>query len=485
MTLARRPFLPWAVWGVAVIAYAVAVANRSSLSALGPAAQEHFGIDATTLSMFAVIQLVVYAGLQIPVGVLLDRFGSTVLILAGGVLMMAGQLVMATVSEVWFAILARVLVGAGDACTFISVIRMLPEWFSVRQIPTLSQLTGLIGQLGQLASVTPLALLVGVAGWTGGFLGVVAVGFIVVVLGVVVLRDSPGQGTIIERITGRLGRRSREATSLGVVDTTGILTAVAPPPTNLMPAVHEGRGSRAAGAGFWRSAVRLFGLPGALYSFWGSTRRLLSIPGVRLAFWVHFTSPFANTVFLLLWGTPFLIGGIGMDAAAARSLLSLTVISGMAAGFLLGPLTSRYLENRVSFNIVITLAVVVVWLAVLLWPGVPPLWLLITLVIVMPFGGPASMIAFDVSRSHTPRSFAGFGTGLVNTGGFIAALLVILLIGLALDLQGAGSPELYTLDAFRWAFAVQIPFWAVGLTMILVERRRTWRWMEEHGRSLR
>lgn len=465
---ARRPILPWLVWGAAALAYAVAVVNRSSLSALGPAAQEHFGIDATTLAMFAVIQLVVYAALQIPVGVLLDRFGSTVMILSGGVLMIAGQLVMATVSEVWFAIFARILVGAGDACTFISVIRMLPEWFSVRQIPTLSQFTGLIGQAGQLVSVTPLALLVGIAGWTGGFLGVVALGLLVTLLGAVVLRDRPGVGTLLERVFGRAGGATRHARSLGQADTTGTLTALAPPPTSLLPAAPTRRPRRVPGAGFWQSA-----------------KRLLAIPGVRLAFWVHFTSPFAATVFILLWGTPFLIGGVGLDPGAARSLLSLTILSSMAAGLLLGPLTSRFLEKRVLFNIVITLAVAAVWIAVLVWPVSPPVWLLVVLVIVMPVGGPASLISFEVARSHTPRSFAGFGTGLVNTGGFISALLVILLIGLVLDLQGAGSPELYTLGAFRWAFAVQIPFWALGLTMILVERRRTLRWMDEHGRSLR
>ena len=107
-----RPLLPWVVWGVAALAYAVAIINRSSLAALGPATQEHFGIDATTLSMFAMIQLVVYAGLQIPVGTLLDRFGSTTMILTGGLLMVAGQVIMATVADVRPAILARVLVGA-------------------------------------------------------------------------------------------------------------------------------------------------------------------------------------------------------------------------------------------------------------------------------------------------------------------------------------------------------------------------------------
>src|SRR5690606_6183094 len=129
--------------------YAVAIMNRSSLSALGPVAQNHFGIDATTLSAFAVIQLIIYASMQIPVGLLVDRFGPSTLVLSGGVLMLLGQLAMATVHEVTLAILARVLVGIGDACTFISVIRMLPDWFSVRHLSTMGQITGLIGQFGQ------------------------------------------------------------------------------------------------------------------------------------------------------------------------------------------------------------------------------------------------------------------------------------------------------------------------------------------------
>ncbi|MFC6236181.1 nitrate/nitrite transporter, partial [Leucobacter soli] len=230
----RRLVLPWAVWGVALSAYIVAVINRSSLAALGPATQEHFGIDATTLSMFTVIQLIVYAALQIPIGVLLDRFGSTMMILAGGALMLSGQVVMATVHDVRLAILARVLVGAGDACTFISVMRLLPEWFSLRQLPIVSQLTGLAGQAGQLVSVIPLALAVGALGWATGFFGIAAVGLLVVILGALVLRDRPGVGTAIERLLGRDGRTTREGRSFAGHESTAVLAAVAPPSTGLI-----------------------------------------------------------------------------------------------------------------------------------------------------------------------------------------------------------------------------------------------------------
>lgn len=462
-----RLILPWVVWGVGALAYAIAIINRSSLAALGPAAQEHFAIDATTLATFPVIQLIVYAGLQIPVGVLLDRFGATTLILVGGLLMTVGQVLMATVHEVWLAVLARVLVGAGDACTFISVMRLLPEWFAVRQLPTVSQVTALTGQVGQLVSVTPLALLVGGIGWMPGFLGVAAVGLLVTILAGLVIRDRPGTGTALERMTGRLGRRSREAKSLATNET-GESPLSPPPATSMIEMTQPAPTSKPRRTGFF-----------------SKFRRLLRIPGVRLAYWLHFTSPFATHAFLLLWGTPFLIGGVGLDAATAGALLSVMVVSSMGAGLLLGPLSSRFLERRVWIHVGITCAIALTWIAVLAWPTTPPMWLLLLLVIVVPIGGPASMIAFEVSRSHTPVSFAGFSTGLVNTGGFTAALLVILGIGLALDFQGAGSPENYSLDAFRVAFAVQVPVWVIGLVFIFVEQYRTKKWMQFHGRRLR
>lgn len=456
--------MPWVIWVVAAIAYALAIINRSSLSALGPAAQEHFHIDATTLATFGVIQLVVYAAMQIPVGTLLDRFGPTALILSGAVLMALGQIAMATVSEVWLAILARVLVGAGDACTFISVMRLLPEWFSIRQLPTISQLTGLTGQIGQLLAVAPLGLLVQASSWSTAFLSVAGLGLFIAILVALVVRDSPGAGTAVERMTGRIGRTSKHARSLAADPTTSALL-MAPPATEMLPVVGDPR-------------IRALG-------FWTRARRLLSFPGVRLAYWIHFVAPFSGTAFLLLWGTPFLTGGLGLTTEQAAGLLSITIVSGITAGLLLGPISSRFLERRVWIALSVTCAVMCTWLLVLLWPGTPPMWLIITLLIIMPIGGPSSMISFEVARSHTPRSFAGFGTGLVNTGGFTSALLVMLLIGWVLDLQGAGSPATYSLEAFRWAFAVQIPFWLLGLTMMLVEERRTLRWMRHHGRRLR
>src|ERR671917_1331718 len=146
----------YAVWAVGLLAYAVAVFQRSSLGVAGVEAQDRFSAGASAVSLFLVLQLAVYAALQVPVGVALDRFGSRRLILAGALTMATGQLVLALATDVPTAIAARVLVGAGDAMTFVSVLRVVGLWFPGTSVPLVTQLTGILGQVGQIVAAYPL-----------------------------------------------------------------------------------------------------------------------------------------------------------------------------------------------------------------------------------------------------------------------------------------------------------------------------------------
>src|SRR3954447_26589774 len=107
----------WLIWALGVTAYGVAVFQRASLGVSGVEAQHRFGASAAELSLFSVLQLGVYAALQVPVGVFLDRFGSRKMIAFGALVMAGGQIVLATSHVVGLAIVGRVLVGAGDAMT--------------------------------------------------------------------------------------------------------------------------------------------------------------------------------------------------------------------------------------------------------------------------------------------------------------------------------------------------------------------------------
>ena len=88
--------------------------------------------------------------------------------------MTAAQVMVALVTSLPLAIVARVLVGVGDALTFISVLSVVSVWFPARRVPLMTQLTALLGQFGQVLSAIPLATLLHGYGWTTAFLAAAA-----------------------------------------------------------------------------------------------------------------------------------------------------------------------------------------------------------------------------------------------------------------------------------------------------------------------
>jgi sugar phosphate permease len=400
----------WVIWGVGLSIYLLAVFHRSSLGVAGLLAAERFDVDATRLALFTVLQLVVYAGMQVPVGVLLDRFGAKALLLTGLALMTAGQLWFALAESFPAAVLARAVLGAGDAMVFVSVIRLVASWFLVRQAPLVTQLTGLTGQLGAIIAAAPLSWALQQLGWTRTFALASSIGVVLMVAGVLLIKDSP---------YARTG------------------------PTQ----------------------VKLRALTRALQTVWGN-------PGTRLGMWSHFTPQFSTTVFAMLWGFPFLVRGQGLSERAASTLLMVMTGFVVLSGLALGWLVSRLPYYRSYIVITVVLIMVVPWTAVLVRDTPAPLWLLVVLVCAIAAGGPASMVGFDLARSFTPQESIGRANGVVNVGGFVASLLTMALIGIVLDLRQPGGMDAYGLDDFRWAMSVQYLFWAFGIVQILRYRSR-------------
>lgn len=188
-TTARASRTAWLVWSAAALVYFVAVTHRTALGVAGVEAVARFHVEATGLALFSVVQLTAYAAMQVPAGQLVDRLGPRTLLASGAVLMAAGQLVLATAHDVPVALLARVMIGAGDAPVFIGACRLVAEWFPARRVPVMVQVTGLIGQSGQLASAIPVAWLLHHHGWTATFATLAGVGLATAAVGALVLRS--------------------------------------------------------------------------------------------------------------------------------------------------------------------------------------------------------------------------------------------------------------------------------------------------------
>ncbi|GGX77733.1 MFS transporter [Streptomyces fructofermentans] len=365
------------VWSVGVSVYFVAVIFRTSLGVAGLDAADRFHVNASALSTFSILQLLVYAGMQIPVGLMVDRLGTKKVLTLGVVLFTIGQLGFALSPSYGTALASRALLGCGDAMTFISVLRLGTRWFPARRGPLVAQLAGLVGMAGNLVSTLVIARLLHGVGWTAAFAGSSLAGVVVLVLMLAFLKDHP-EG-------------------------------------------HEPEPFPHRGAAYVRRQI---------VASWRE-------PGTRLGLWVHFTTQFPAMVFLLLWGLPFLVEAQGLSRAAAGELLTLVVLSNMLIGLVYGQVVARHHAARLPLALGTVLSTAVVWAAVLAWPADhAPAWLLTVLCAVLGACGPASMIGFDFARPANPPERQGTASGITNMGGFVASMTTLLAVGVLLDATG-------------------------------------------------
>jgi MFS family permease len=417
-----------AVWTIATLVYTVAVVHRTSLGVAGIDAAARFHIGASALSAFSILQVLVYAGMQIPVGLMVDRLGTKQVLTIGITLFTAGQLGFALSHSYPAALAARAVLGCGDAMTFVSILRLGSRWFPARRGPVLAQAAALFGVAGNLLSTVLLARLLETAGWTPTFVSTALGGALVLVLVLCFVKDHPD---------------------------------------GFEPAPAEHRGARRAhpspaavwgklpwpSAGGTRPAPRIVG---QIAAAWRE-------PGTQLGMWTHFTTQFSGTVFLLLWGQPYLVQAQGLSRGAAGGLLTLVVMASMVFGTVFGQVVGRHHGARMPLALGSVGATSLMWAAVLATPGHAPAWLLIALCFVLGSCGPASLIGFDFARPANPPERFGTASGIVNVGGFTASMITLLTVGVLLDSTG---------HDYRIAWSSVFVLQALGLTQMLRLRGR-------------
>ncbi|MGW4401606.1 MFS transporter [Amycolatopsis nivea] len=377
MTPAGRALVrSWLIWLTAVTVYLLAVFHRTSFGVAGLKAAERFGVGSAALGIFTVLQVGVYAAMQIPTGVLVDRYGPRRVLTAAVLILGSGQLLLGVADTYALGLVARGVLGLGDALTFVSVLRLVAAHFPAHRYALLASFTSCVGYIGNLAATVPLTLLLDGPGWTVTFLVVGAVTVLYSVPVALRVRDTPDGAP----------ERKREPVR----------------PAEL------GRQVKLA----WRT------------------------PGTRLGFWVHFSTMFAPNVLTLLWGMPFLVQGEGLPAATASALLTVFVFGSMAGGPLLGAVIGRAPVLRVPLVIGYLAGAAIVWAVLLGWNGHIPVGVLVPAFAFLTLGGPASMIGFAIARDYNPLSRVGTATGVVNVGGFLATTVTALLIGILLQATG-------------------------------------------------
>lgn len=404
------------VWGAGVLCYTLAVTGRTSFGVASVDAIDRFHINAAQLAVFTALQLAVYAFAQIPVGLLVDRFGPRKLMVAGAFVMAVGQVTLAFTTSYPVAIFARMLIGAGDATAFLSVMRLIPAWIPLRHAPLLGQLTGAVGQFGQFLSAVPFLSLLHATSWQTGFVSLGAVGALLALAAGVLVKDSPEPeaDASAAKATG-----SAEAERLGVKK---ILANVL---TNRV---------------CWHG------------------------------FFVHWTGLGALVVFTLLWGLPIMTLGLGLPADQAGLALSLGTLASVAVGPIVGLLSARFYNRRMQIVMVFSITGWLGWLWFFTSAPTGVLWAACLMNIVMGFTGPVANLGFDSVREKVDRRFVATGTGLANMGGWIAGMIGAQAVGVLLNLRAPDGN--YDWADFGMAWIAVATVWACGFCGMWLTRDR-------------
>lgn len=414
------------VWTTAVLVYVIAITGRTSFGVASVDAIDRFGIDASRIAVFTAVQLGVYAFSQIPVGMLIDRFGPRKLLMVGALIMAAGQVLLGFTESYWVAIAARVLIGAGDATAFLSVMRILPYWFPLKKTPLFTQLTAAFGQAGQFLSAVPFLALLQGPGWTTAFISLGAVGVLVAIAAAVAVADSPESWVA--------SKQDKDPDHV---------------PEQKEPAEKIPVG-----------------------------RLLLMVlrdPLCWQGFFNHYSAMLLQILFTLLWNAPMITLGMGLPTSAIGVVLTINVITSIVAGPILGPISARLGKNRILASTLFAGIIGVTWIIFFLPTEPRGMTALIIVNIIMAFFTPSSNFGFDDIREDLDRRIVATATGLANMGGFFAGMFAAQVIGIMLDYSSNG--QAYTWMDFRFAWIAAIVAWAIGMAglitfRIIVQRRR-------------
>lgn len=158
------------IWLCAALAFLAAYFHRTVTGVVADSLMRDFSIaQASELGMLSSIYFYTYAVLQVPSGMLADRYGPRLVISASIVIAAAGAALIGGAESLSSLYLGRFLASVGVSVIYVNVVKLQAEWFRLREFATMLGLLTLVGNGGSLLSATPLAVLVESAGWRSAF----------------------------------------------------------------------------------------------------------------------------------------------------------------------------------------------------------------------------------------------------------------------------------------------------------------------------
>lgn len=371
----RYIFTAWTICALGAIYYSYEYFLRISPSVMEPALREHFNLNAGGFGLLSAFYYYAYVPLQIPVGVLLDRYGPRLLLTLACLICVMGTFIFAGTQIFWVAALGRFLVGFGSAFAFVGVLKLATIWLPEDKLAMVSGLAAALGTIGAMVGDNLLGYMVIELGWKATMNITAFVGIGLALLLLLGIRDTKHhiKGEIVEH-TGTIDTFRKSMQDLNII--------------------------------IRNKQMWINGLYGCL----------VYLP---------------TTVFAELWGIPYLKAAQGLTAEGAHLANSILFLGFTIGAPLMGLLSDKM--QRRKFPMVLGAIGAAIIMSIILYVPQLPETFIDVLMFVLGVLYSAQCIVFAVGRELSPNEAAGTAMAMTNMVVMLGAMFLQPFVGRLLD----------------------------------------------------
>ncbi|HIJ42105.1 MAG TPA: MFS transporter [Deltaproteobacteria bacterium] len=408
-------FQSWLVWGLGAAFYCSGFYQRVAPAVITDHLMADFSMGAAELGSFSAFYFYSYFLMQVPTGILADRWGPRKLLAAGAFVAALGTFFFALGQSIFMANLGRLLIGGSVGVAFVSLLKLSTHWFPPQRFAMTSGLALCFGLVGAVTAGAPLRFLVEQFGWRSVmFVSAVLASALTVAIWVYV-RDDPGEKGY-KSFVSKSGSDHRSASQIF----SGLLTVLRYKNT-------------------WVISLAPSGIAGPLLAFSG------------------------------LWGVSYLIARYGLTHAESAGITSLLLVTWGLGGPVLGGLSDR-LRRRKALYLAGLIVSSAGWISIIYLPELS-VWAFTVILAIVGFASGSMIIGFAFAKESVPPSLAGTVSGVCNMGVMLGPMILQPLIGWALDRNWTGLTEngirVYERGAYDWAFALMVVWSVLGSVLML------------------
>lgn len=402
-------FLPVIVCTLAGLFYLYEFVLQVSPSVMTTELMRDLKLNAAGLGAVSAFYYYAYTPMQIPAGLLYDRFGPRILITIAILICASGAFFFGLTNNVAMASLGRFFMGIGSAFSFIGALVLVAHWFPPRYFALLAGIVQLMSSVGAIVGQAPLAKVVENFGWRHTIMCVSLIGIGLSALVWWIVRDRP-----------------------------------------------DGQTTRAAQSNSNR----------------GELKRLKHVCGKSQTWWLglySFTSWAPITAFAALWGVPYLVSLYGISTAQASSACSMIWLGiGLGSPFI-GWVSDKL--GRRCAPLSAASAIGIVALTSILYFSTLPLGVMYVFLFFLGVAATGQSLSFGLVKDMNPNSVVGTAIGFNNMTVVAGGALFQPLVGILLQMHWAGQTvsgaPVYTLSDYRVAMSILPVCYVVGLIVSL------------------